>query len=381
MPVYTCYILISIIWVLFSADLIKNKLNSQIKTSKRENFIDFTRGFAILLALASHSFYVFGYENTFGDVQYISKSVTRFATPIFVIVTGIMLELVYLRKAQKSGFKSASRSLLIRSVQCYSAYLVTVIVEWFNNLLNNEEAINAALFIGKSLFSGILKFYVILLILSILIIWIRQKVGIWIITILPIIVWLGDLSFRYIPWPIQGSRLSYFTALVFGRPSLSSFSVWHALTFLSFGMILGFWIKYAHQTSSWKRFKYSIAIIFLLNLLITIIAVYPLDISKVVYYFANNYRIDHYIAYYSIGSMFAMVFLWFFFIIRRNLTQIWLKISITTLGKNSLWAFAVGNSLAAIIPGINYRPLTVISFSANICMDRHCFYHFITKIS
>ena len=153
MPVYTCYILISIIWVLFSADLIKNKLNSQIKTSKRENFIDFTRGFAILLALASHSFYVFGYENTFGDVQVLKKSVTRFATPIFVIVTGIMLELVYLRKAQKSLYlKSASWAWLIRSVQCYGAYLVTVIVEWFNNLLNNEEAINAALFIGIPFF-------------------------------------------------------------------------------------------------------------------------------------------------------------------------------------------------------------------------------------
>lgn len=40
----------------------------------------------------------------------------------------------------------------------------------------------------------------------------------------------------------------------------------------------------------------------------------------------------------------------------------WLKHTITSLGKNSLWAFAVGNSLAALLPTQNNQAWYVVLF-------------------
>jgi len=364
LPVFITYVFIALIWVIHSAVSNHKKVEQAKINTNRESFIDFTRGFAIVVAISSHAFFVFEYENLFGDLQYLIKSLTRFGTPLFIIITGMMFELVYLKRAQKNGLKFTANSLLKRAAQCYFAYLITVFIEWFNQLLSNQGAIYSALFIGKSNFSGILLFYVLFLLLAIGIIWIRQKAGILPIVFLPIVVWIGDLLLDRITWPLPWSPLSYLTGLVFGHPSMSSFSVWHAMTFMSQGMILAYILKQAREKKNWKSFQVALGGLFVLNLMVTLVVVYPATWQEVVFHFANDYRYNHQLAYYSIGSMGALVLLWFFWKLRNQLNKRVLEVSFTSLGKDSLWAFAVGNSLDALLPVPNYRFTTVILFLA-----------------
>ena len=366
LPVFITYFSIALIWVIRSAISVNKKLVRNETNTNRESFIDFTRGFAIVVAISSHAFFAFGYESIFGESKYLIRSFTRFGTPLFIIITGMMFELVYLKRAQKNGLRVTAKSLLKRAAQCYFAYLITVLIEWFNQLLSNQGAIYSALFIGKSLYSGILQFYVLFLILAIGIIWIRQKAGILPVALLPIIVWVGDLLLDRIVWPIPWSPLSYLTGLAFGHPSISSFSVWHAITFMSQGMILAYLLKQAREKSNWKNFQLAIGGLFVLNLMVALAAVYPSTWQEVVFHFANDYRYNHEISYYSIGSMGALVILWLFWVIRNQLNKRVLEISFSSLGRDSLWAFAVGNSLDALLPVPNYRLTTVFLFMAAV---------------
>jgi len=99
LPVVLLYGFLSLYWVAYLWTLQTAKNEQPKISSNREVFIDFARGFAILLAVGSHAFYAFGYDVLFGDAMYHMMSLTRLATPSFVLITGMMFELVYLRKA------------------------------------------------------------------------------------------------------------------------------------------------------------------------------------------------------------------------------------------------------------------------------------------
>lgn len=367
-PVVLTFTLIALIYFVYSMYCFPVEKDNSVKSSKRESFIDVARGFAIILAVVSHVFFAFGYEVIFHDMQWYAKSFTRFATPTFIIVTGMMFELVYLRKAEKQGFSLTRNTLIKRALQCYFAYGVTVLVEWFNQILNAENALNTMLFVGGSLFSGILKFYTLFLLLAIPVIWLRKRLGIWLIAILPVFVWLGDLLLNVLSWPEIDTPLSFLTSLIFGQPHFSAFSIWHCLTFMSFGMLLGYFLKQAKQNGSWRSFQRTIWALFMLCLAVTLAAVLPISWEEFLYNFANDYRASHHIAYYSVGSMGALLFLWFFWLIREYLNKPWLNVTLTLLGKESLWAFAVGNSFAALLPAANNKPLTVILFIGAVLM-------------
>ncbi len=357
LPVVLTYTLSSLLWFLHTWLELRNQPTIPSKASSREVFIDFARGFAIVLAVGSHAFYAFGYDVLFGNSMYQIMSITRFATPSFILITGMMFELVYLRKAEKQGFKVMVQSLLSRALQCYLAFGVTVFIEWFNQQLSTVDAQLAVVFMGNSLFSGILQFYTLFLILAIPIIWLRKHFGIWLITALPIVVWLGDLLLDRMSWPAAEQPLSHLTALLFGHPAVSNFSLWHALTFMAFGMLVGHMFKRSRLVGNWHAFQTTLLVLFLFCLAVSLVFVLPTTWGEFFYDFSNEYRINHQIPYYSIGSMGALLFLWIIWKLRRFLTHPWLDLTITTLGKDSLWAFAVGNSLAAILPALTTQVL------------------------
>lgn len=342
----------------------RGRTSSLQKTnSSRETFIDFARGFAIVLAVGSHAFYAFGYDVLFGAAMYKVMSITRLATPSFVLITGMMFELVYYRKAEKHGFKSMAKSLVSRALQCYLAYLITVLIEWFGLQLTTSEALRAAVFLGNSLFSGILQFYALFLLLAIAIIWLRKRFGIWLIASLPLLVWLVDPLFWRLTWPAADQPLGHLTALFFGHPAVSNFSVWHSLMFMSFGMLLGVVFKRSRQAGNYRDFQLTLLGLFAVCLLVSLASVIPLNGQDFFYLFSNEYRLQHRLPYYSIGSMGAFLLIWITWRMRRFLSKPWLEHTVTTLGKDSLWAFAVGNSLAAVLPVISHQTWYVVVFT------------------
>lgn len=366
LPVVFLYGFLSLYWVAYLWFFKPSKDEEQKVSSSREGFIDFARGFAIMLAVGSHAFYAFGYDVLFGDAMYQVMSFTRLATPSFVLITGMMFEFVYLRKAENQGFRVMAQSLVMRALQCYAAYLITVLIEWFNQQLSTSEAINASLFVGNSLFSGILKFYALFLLLAIPIIWLRKRFGIIVVAAIPVFVWLVDLLLAMIIWPTNDELLANLTALLFGYPALSNFSVWHALTFMSFGILIAYAIKYAKQVGNWRIFQLTLLSLFLVCAVISLVMVMPTTSADFFFDFSNEYRLNHEIPYYSIGSMGAFLLLWITWKLRRFLKHPFWEHSITTLGKDSLWAFAVGNSLAAVLPAFSNQVWYVTLFTITV---------------
>ena len=362
LPVVLSYTLSPLLWFLHKWLELRNLPIIPSKANHREVFIDFARGFAIVLAVGSHAFYAFGYDVLFGNSMYQIMSITRFATPSFILITGMMFELVYLRKAEKHGFQVMVQSLLSRALQCYLAFGVTVFIEWFNQQLNSADAQLAVVFMGNSLFSGILQFYTLFLLLAIPMIWLRKRFGIWLITAVPILVWLGDFFLDRMSWPAAEQPLSHLTALLFGHPAVSNFSLWHALTFMAFGMLVGHMFKRSRAAANWQAFQTTLLVLFLLCLAVSLVFVLSTTWGDFYYDFSNEYRINHQISYYSIGSMGALLLLWITWKLRRFLTHPWLDFTITTLGKDSLWAFAVGNSLAAVLPALTSQSWFVVLF-------------------
>lgn len=353
LPVVLTYGLIALLWIGYKWLRLRSHPVPATTSSSREVFIDFARGFAILLAVGSHAFYAFGYDVLFGDAMYQVMSLTRLATPSFILITGMMFELVYLRKAEKQGFKVMVKSLVSRALQCYLAYGITVLIEWFNQQLSTADAQLAVVFMGNSLFSGILQFYTLFLLLAIPIIWLRRRFGIWMISVLPVVVWLGDILLNRLVWPAPEQPLGHLTALLFSNPAVSNFSMWHSLTFMSFGMLVGYMLKRSKLAGNWKRFQITLMGLFLLCLLASLITVLPTTLDDFFFNFSNTFRINHLMPYYSIGSMGAFLLLWITWKLRHWLGYPWLDHTVTTLGKDSLWAFAVGNSLAALLPALS----------------------------
>jgi hypothetical protein len=238
-------------------------------------------------------------------------------------------------------------------VQCYLAYGITVLIEWFNQQLSTADAQLAVIFMGNSLFSGILQFYTLFLLLAIPIIWLRRRFGIWMISVIPVLVWLVDIGLDQLVWPSLQQPLGHLTALLFGHPAVSNFSIWHALTFMSFGMLVGYMLKRSKKAGNWKSYQITLVVLFLICLVISLVTVLPTTLNSFFFDFSNTFRINHKIPYYSIGSMGAFLLLWITWKLRRFLTHPLMELTVTVLGKDSLWAFAVGNSLAAVLPALS----------------------------
>jgi len=363
LPVVSTYFWIAILLISFSI-ISENKAHmSKTGAEGREIFIDFTRGFAILLAILSHIFFTYGYGNIFGDAQFLIKAFTRFATPGFILITGMMFELVYFQRALKHGLIFSTRSLLKRSLSCYLAYLISVFIAWFNQVITTQRAFKAIFFLDGSPYSDILKYYSILLILAILLIRLRLIFGIKAIAILPLLVWLINIPLNKIAWSSIDSSLSNLTSLLFGKPAISPFSIFHSITFISLGMVLGFYLRLARQKGNWRSFIMALISFIVLGSIVSLLAVFPKSLVRILYLFANDYRTNHDLAYYSIGGTGALLILGLFWTIRGQLSSKWLNSTIVLLGRDSLWAFTVGNSLILLLPHNDNRPIGVILFS------------------
>jgi hypothetical protein len=173
---------------------------------------------------------------------------------------------------------------------------------------------------------------------------------------------LGDVLLERVNWPSAEQPLGHLTALLFGHPAVSNFSMWHAFTFMAFGMLVGYMLKRSKQEGNWKSFQITLLVLFLLCLVVSLLSVLPTTWDAFFFDFSNTFRINHEIPYYSIGSIGGFLLLWITWKIQRWLSNPWLKHTVTTLGRDSLWAFAVGNSLAAVLPALSTQTWYVVLF-------------------
>jgi hypothetical protein len=317
------------------------------------NFIDVARSWAVGLALFAHGVTTFGGLASLGSTSPFVQLLVRTATPTFVFMFGIMLELVYARRARDRGMREVSRRLLLRSAQCYVGYQLTVAAAVLGGWLTSAEGAEALLFLGKSRFGNILRFYSVAMLLAIPILHLRLRHGARVYGLLLVAIWLGSIALRFAD-PIDAGSLSAPIGILFGVGEMRvGPSVWHGMTFALSGMLIGTGLEGFQRPEFRLRdfYRYSAVVSAVcLAIVAGLVATSSLfDVAKSFAYF--TYRAQNHIGYYAIGliaSTATLVLLSVAIPLRRPLPA-WTRVPLA-LGRSSLLSFTAGNVVLNLVP-------------------------------
>ncbi|MEM8531875.1 MAG: heparan-alpha-glucosaminide N-acetyltransferase domain-containing protein [Chloroflexota bacterium] len=319
---------------------------------KRLNFVDVARSFAIFLAIFSHAMIDFGGWDLLSSDQLLIRVISRSATPLFIFMFGMMLELVYFKRYEQQGLQPISQRLVKRSFQCFVGYQLTVLAGLIGGSLTPLHATAAALFLADAHFGNILRFYSIALLLAIPLLVFRQRykslgmigllVGIWLtypiltalnITNLSVFSGLGGVLFGVVGNNHGPSVLYGFTFLIAGMLVASSLDNWREQGFGAF-------------------YRMSAVVLGVCGAIVATLVVSS-SAFEVVQNFVTMeaYRAQNHPGYYAIGLFLCMcilIALSFLVPLHRSLPQ-WSAVPME-FGRSSLTAYTMGNVVLNLLP-------------------------------
>lgn len=310
-------------------------------------FLDLLRSFAVILITFSHAAVAFELweilRQSHSDAYYLIRFVTRSATPTFLFLFGIMIEVVYVRKVHEKGLRAVSMRLLSRSLQCYIAYAIVCLSALVAGLHSYDETFRQLAFLMRVPVGDILKIYTVILILVIPMLYLRRRIGLIFTAIgVIIIAWLPKI-FLDDAYVLQSGSISYVTSFLFGIGGRVGPSVLQGLTIIVFGMLLGETLsgkKIQNPQHYYKRIAENVAIATLM--LATVETTTPIKQIIKNYVDTGVYRNLNHPGYYAVGlmwvSILALVFALAFPVARtKSINPVF-----SVLGKYSLIAFTVG---------------------------------------
>jgi hypothetical protein len=313
------------------------------ETSQRLLFIDLARSFAIALALTVHCTIAFHLSTP-------GLQLTRFATPLFAFVFGVMLEMVYARKAQTRGLAVSATRLARRGAMCYATYVLTVWVGYLRGYTASNDAAWASVFLGQSLFNNILKYYALALPLAIPLLALRLRAGLAAPALLGVAYWLIEPWLATMSWPATGTRMAYLTGLLVAKPDLAAagLPLFPSIVLIGAGMIVGASIR----STVTSRFLWTSTAIATSGLLVCTLFAARDSVAFVVNGFlSGSFRESAHPAYFMMGmagSVIVLLSMWAVapLVARsRDVVQ-----ALTLAGRYPLVAFGGGNVLLNLWP-------------------------------
>jgi hypothetical protein len=314
-------------------------------SSKRIYFVDFARSFAIMLALTDHGLIDFQLRDDYSpQTLVIVKTLTTSATPTFILLFGMMLEIIYLGKLRKVGIRATAAGLVNRSFQCYIGYFLTVVAGVIGGLQLIKGAVAATFFFGNCHLGNILKIYTILLIVAIPLLWFRNRFGIWWTVLLGFSPWLLYPLFRFIP--DFHNNVEIFTSYVFGIGNQGGPSIMLGLPMVCLGMLAASFISFEKRNNFQIRTMGILAVLY--AAVIMVFLTVPLNEIHDNYIFNgqrdNIYRDHNHPIYYLFSTTLGLTVAF----ISSLLIPVGSHISKAThvflaFGRSSLTAFTVGN--------------------------------------
>lgn len=311
------------------------------KEKKRIVFVDVARSFAIVLALVDHSLNDFGiwHDYPFHTFAMI-KTITSAATPTFLFLFGMMLELVYLKSLNNKGLDYVAPKLLKRSLQCYFGYLLTIVAGFLGGILTFKRSIAAALFMSNTHYGNILKLYAVMLIIAIPLLIIRRKYGIRIVWFVVMALSFSSY-FLFKDLPIGKSHLTALLSTLFGIGASGGPSIFNSLTLVITGMLCAGFISYEKK----YRFIANSGILWIATFVVVFLMVGVIGPKAVIEnYYSNTFRIINHPFYYMAGLnlsiLIAIVFAALFPIGARINNHLF---KFLIFGRSSLMAFTTGN--------------------------------------
>jgi hypothetical protein len=324
------------------------------KKLTRLDFIDVARSYAIILALFAHAMIVFGGFTALGEDALKIKLFTRTATPLFVFMFGMMIELVYAKKARENGLFSINRKLLLRSAQCYLGYQLTVVAGMIGDHASLKEGAHALLFLDSVMFGNILRLYSVALLLAIPIVWIRCRTGPSSLVIMLVAIWAGDIFLeRYAG--ISLGRFDPLIGILLGTGStLDGPSVWHGMTFVFAGMLVAASLHNWNE-SGLKQFYYTLFTLTAVSLIVVVYLAADVSLAGVARRFADySYRSHNHLGYYAVGLLACAITL---FILSQIIPLYgkmpgWTRVPLA-FSRSSLLSYSLGNIVLSLIPTVS----------------------------
>ena len=176
---------------------------------------DWMRALAITLALFSHMMIITGgwmhLEDSSPSIYGIARTITRTATPIFILLAGAAVELAYVRYWRRD-WRYGARRLLTQSLKCFVCLAIIGVAAWFGGLMGLRALALGIALIGGIQNAEIYVFYVAFFILAVPLVAIRVRFGLPATLAVTASWWVVA---ELIPAPDHQS-LRFFTSRIFG---------------------------------------------------------------------------------------------------------------------------------------------------------------------
>lgn len=305
-------------------------------------FIDAARTYALILALGTHALHVFGVPD-FGPWIMNYPFFTSLATPMFIFMFGVMMEIVYAKRASQSGASGTDGRLLHRAYQCYIAGALTSVAALLGGIVDMETFFSSLVWIERTRYDSILMIYAGALLVMPLILRLRLRYGIkgLLSLLLATIVTVHMISFT------KHLDLGYWSIFVnrfVGVGSAPDISILSAFIFILLGMIAGKFVKEGNTLYVFAGVVGSVCL--LASLVIWQITSVEAFKALVTEYSYANLRNSGDIVFFLMGSFYSLAALCVIKLIIERFPQTHRLVSVLSpLGMNSLLAFAFGNSV------------------------------------
>ena len=319
--------------------------------SQRLNFVDVARSWAIALALFSHGMLTFGGWRVYGNLP--TRTFVRSATPLFVFMFGMMLELAYVRRARRDGPASVDSRLLRRSWQCYVGFAVAAVAAVVGGYYGMDGALRALTFLQNAPLGNILRLYAVALLIAPVLVRLRLRSGAPTLLALLIALWVLDALLLE---PLAGRSFGPLTPWVGILLGTGSFevgpSVYHAFTFILAGMLAGATLDGWRDRGMGAFYAWSGVLLVVCVAVAGTLAFGGLGIRGLFESFVeySRFRATNHIGYYAVGTGLCVS------------TLVLLSVAVpedhmpgwwgapTEFGRSSLFSYAAGNTLLVLIP-------------------------------
>jgi len=304
---------------------------------QRDTTIDTARGLALLLAMLSHCFIQF---DVWSHVDDTLRLLTRAATPTFLVLFGITLELVYVRKWRQGDPKRTISTLVARAVTCYVVFGLVTLAALLTGKLSFVSSAKAMLYLDNGRFGVILKLYALLFAVIPLVLSAYMRRGPATLAAIAATGWLVKFGLD----SLDRFPDSFPLTVLFGTGTGYGPALWPSLTLVVFGIMLG-------RIRVGKSPRRIITLIVAASAAVLVLGATDLGIDALSRGITSGHlRADNHPYYFAYGGLAALAIVATLDVVRNSPLGRVIPSFVSTIGRKSLFAYGFGNILINLLP-------------------------------
>lgn len=320
----------------------------------RFTYIDASRGLAVILAMISHAFIQFtGGIELPAEVSTLRMMVTRTATPTFLVLFGVMVEVAYFRPLREGRrFQSVAHRMISRSLTCYLLFVLITAAALLTDKLSAKDALGAITFTAGGRFGVILKLYAVLFVVVALTLRPGVRWGASFYAGIALVAWAMKYLFEATGW-----NAPYIMQSQFGPGEGFGPATFLGLTLVAFGMLIG-------EALTGRRAWWPVAVAICIACIGLVVGMADYGPKQFALNIVHSFRWVNSPYYYAYGICAASMSLVFFWMLAMRGPNA-LTHPLGELGKDTLFVYGFGNILINFLP--LYRGSDAVTGFALLC--------------